>query len=351
MRLFWTDSGWQYLAEAVASSASLTLRLNDAGPGMVTVTVRPPVEARGLVAVLADGTEVWRGKIRGYRGSQARNNQQKDLTVYLMDLVGILGDCLAWPEPSGNFAAQEFDSFTGKASSAILHYVDVNAGPSALSWRRLGITLGSDPSLGNDVKVSARFDRLRNLLKEIATLGEVRFRFQGTTLVVDQGVRYDSLLFDVNAGTVEKIEWEYQVPEASSVVAAGEGSGTTRVIVVKYMPSDLAAWGNIEAFWDVRGVSVASDLEEMALQWLRARASGYSAVVTPSIAIRSGILPGDTVRVYVDGQERNMVVTAVTYSLQGWTLTVAERPGVSTPDLVRLGIEKLVRGVELLSTK
>ena len=344
MRLFWADADYRAIAEIPASTATLTLHHNAAG-GVLITAPSVPDGARAVIGVADSGEEIWRGEIRGVIG----DDDADDRVIFGVDMLGMVGGYSAWPSIDGDFTAAEYDTYTGAASSAIYHYMRNLTDASAPAWRRKNITLDTDTGIGETVKTSARFDNLLTLLNEIATLGGVRFRFVGSLFTVDTGADRTDVLFAKHAGTAT-VKWRKQAPAASVITAGGAGEGTARAFEVVYSPADLAAWGVIEQFYDVRNAT-ASDLATIARQKLGAGESGYAAIITPTGAVDATLLPGDTVLVWADGAAREMVIQSIRYTLDGWTLDAAERAAIPPVSVGDLGIDGLKRSVELLQTK
>ena len=345
LRMYWTDEEWKRLEEAVVHRTTLTERLNAAGQGSIA-TDHVPENAVGLIVYLENGEEIWRGRVVALHGKEVED----EVKVRLIDLKGMLGGYLAWPEPGGNFGSQEFDSFTGPASSACIHYVDANVGPSAPDWRRMGITIGHDPGAGETVQVNARFDNLLSLLKDIASLGGIRFRFDGTTFYAESGRKVNDIVFGKRAGTVHSLTWSYTAPKTNAVIAAGSGSGTARLLISTYNMVDVIKWGVQEGFWDVRGVDDAATLADLGRKYLEAQRSGYAAVIKPSIAPRGDIYPGDEIRVQIGNREISMRVLSITWTMSEWTIRAAEGYEIPMPDGMDMGLQETRKKVERLST-
>lgn len=155
------------------------------------------------------------------------------------------------PLPSGPPYTQEHDSRTGVASTVLREYVDVNAGPSAISPRQIpGLSLGIDPLVGSSVTKSARWFLLLHVLQELASSGGVGFRVaqvdQGLEFQVYQPVdRSASVKFSTELGNLEAYDYSVTRPTATYVYVGGGGEGVARDIRER-SSAHLITWGRIE---------------------------------------------------------------------------------------------------------
>ncbi|OLE27969.1 MAG: hypothetical protein AUG44_08755 [Actinobacteria bacterium 13_1_20CM_3_71_11] len=228
---------------------------------------------------------------------------------------------LASPSPSEStppYTVQATDNLTGVASTVVRHYVDVNAGPSAVSARRVpGLTMATDPVVGASVVGSARWDNLLELIQPIAHDGGVGFRVvqvgAGLQFQVYQGTdRSGTIKFSIPLGTMAGFEYQTTAPTGNYVFIGGTGDGTTRVMQELNSSSSIATWGRVEGSLVNSDTADTAKMKQDGNAALEQGAEQTSLSITPVEinGMRYGIdyFLGDTVSALIEGPGDGTVV-------------------------------------------
>ncbi len=185
-----------------------------------------------------------------------------------------LRDRLAYPVPASppnNQAADSHDRRSGPASTVLLAYVNANAGPGARPERRVpGLTLATDPGVGDYVIGAARFPNLLDLLEELAVAGgDVGFdvRRTLTTGPVFRVYRPRDLTragrFALVLGNVTDLDWALAAPKATVVIGGGQGDLEARTFVAAEDQAAADRWHRrIETFHDARAEGDPAKLQQ-----------------------------------------------------------------------------------------
>ncbi len=243
------------------------------------------------------------------------------------------------PAESAPPYSQAYDAQTGTASSVLRHYIDVNAGPSAILTRQIpGLTIAADPVIGSSVSGNGRWDNLLTFLQTLATAGGVGFRIvqvgTGLQFQVYAGTdRTGTAKFSIPLGTLAGFDYQSIAPTGNYIYVGGLGSGTSRVFAEYPDSNSIATWGRIEGDFVDRGDT--SDTAQMQSAAADAQARGAeqtSLSITPleRPGLRYGVdyFLGDKVSVQADDLIQDLVRTVeITLTPQG-PQTV--RPGIGT---------------------
>src|SRR5260221_307050 len=167
------------------------------------------------------------------------------------------------------FAKQATDALTSDAETVLQHYINVNAGPGAITERQVPtLSLSTNNHNGSTVSAAARFDNLlgkdgNGLLQEIARASTPELGFKvvqnGTALLCTTYVPADktsNVLFSEELGNVGDVTYDLEAPdferEGNMVVVAGSGAGTARTFLLAKDATSITNWGRTEAFIDRR---------------------------------------------------------------------------------------------------
>jgi hypothetical protein len=171
------------------------------------------------------------------------------------------------------------------AETAMKHYVDGHAGPTAAAARRFpGHAIAADQARGSLVDVAARHQALATILKQIglvASMGwEYTFDPVAKTYAFDviPGVdRTASVFMDIDFGTLEHYEELFSwLDSKTMILVGGQGEGADRELVTRHADGvEKTGFARREAFVDARDVeqgmtSVLADRGDAALAELRA---------------------------------------------------------------------------------
>lgn len=269
----------------------------------------------------------------GPAGAPAAERRLSQDGTQLDDRVRITGtDDMTWlaervvyPDPAHDEDAwaSAYDVRTGTASTVILDYIDANAGPGALTARRVtGLALPTDPTLGATVTGRGRLQNLLSFLAELAAAGGVVFTVRQDTdddaLAVTIGTSTDrsaDVAFSMDLGNLEAHNYSVERADGTYVIVGGQGEGAARA----FTSAASAGGRRVETFVDRRDISDPGELDQAAVAALADRAGRTSLQMVPidtrSLAYGTHYRLGDTVRVDVDGVAVTDVLTAVRSSL------------------------------------
>lgn len=244
----------------------------------------------------------------------------------------VLADYLAWPDPSNvDPTAQTvaYDVRTGNAEFLLHEYVNANLGPGApVARQKSGLTLGTDLNRGTATKYAARFEKLGQVLANIAaTAPGLGFRVvqRGNGLVFETYMaedKSDVVRLDIYNRTTQSQEVAVSAPTATKVIIGGSGEATDRNFYLgTSTEADTAEsdWGRrIERFVDQRQSDDATEYATTAGQILNDEGKTIvGAKMTPgddtTMTFGSDWAPGDYIGIVFADGEAQAVVTG--YSL------------------------------------
>ena len=288
-----------------------------------------------VIEVLRDGRQEFVGRVRQL--SIALDDTDEGGFVWTLrgpDLADLIRLMRAVP-PVG----QEFDTQTNvSASVAMRYYVDKNAGQNAPTGRRypfldVGLTYlpgawnrpGSetwipvDPAaVGALLTVNARYERLGELITDLAVAGDVGYRFRLDPSIprvyfdvydgadrVEGSTTYQPAIFSLNRDTLRQFEYaDNGVDVVNVVYAGGAGTGAARVVQEVQHAASVAQWGRAESFEDFRQATTTEALTTEAQRFLVQRADlqtvAFQPLETAGLAYLDGWDVGDKVTVRVD---------------------------------------------------
>lgn len=280
-----TDRNLTVLGNPITTWTSLdmTLRFNEPGSGLFQAPATPAIRAQlapgARVVVIryqaqASGQYVFCGPVENVlyeRSDDGENAGDGQVTVnFSDDLAEIVARC-TYPDPALTPEAQTTDSwdFTGNAEVALRSLVNLNAGPGALSARRMpGLALGSLASVGSSVTVSAqRMEPLGDVLRRTATGGGglgFRTRQSGSQILFEVYQPADksaTVRFAFSLGSAKYIGYEQQAPKSTVVIVGGQGEGSDRFVAERVSTAGVAAWGRREVLLSRPGSAALAELQ------------------------------------------------------------------------------------------
>lgn len=335
------DAGVRVAELDTFESATLIPRFNAVGDWQV---VAPATEAAQLLTTpkyglefVRDGEVILSGPVTTRTrefgvGVDGYTFQGKDDQVWLSRRK-------ASPEPATAAAPYDdsaYDVRTGAASTVIRAYVNVNAGPGAVTARQVdGLAVPAVAAFGSTVTGRARWQTLIDLLAELATAGGVGFRTRQLTFDVYQPTDLSAAVkFSTALGNLAGFSYSDAAPEVNHVYVAGGGEGTARVIRELTDTTSVTEWGRVEEFRDRRDTTDTAELDQAGQAMLTESATkrGFSLAPIETASVRFGATYnlGDQVTVIVDGVPVVDVVREVRIDLNADGETVA--PTVGDPD-------------------
>ena len=166
-----------------------------------------------------------------------------------------------YPTPSAASTAQTDARWTatGAAADVIRSLVNLNAGPGALSYRRVpGLVLGAGAGIGATVTFGTRFEPLGDALRTVALLGGgLAFRVVQVDRMLEFQVSEPRDLtrrvrFSRGLRNLRSYQYEPAAPTVTTAIVGGQDEGADRVIVERTNTDAEAAWGRMETFVDQR---------------------------------------------------------------------------------------------------
>ena len=242
----------------------------------------------------------------------------------------LLWDSLAWPDPANHSSAQSrsHDIRSGVAETVMRGFLYDNLISPLNTLRtksRLVNKIVDSPStnLGPLVEKSVRFNRLGDVLAEIANYSNLVFDLIQDDLVLKLRIREivdrsAEIRLDIENGTLSEHFVEMSPPSLTRAFVAGQGEGKNRTIVSRVTSATVAAeelWGRrIEEFIDQRNTNDLTELAQKGDQELLER--GFTAVSVKAIPSNDQSMifmkdwfVGDKVTVVVEQQETTAIVT------------------------------------------
>jgi hypothetical protein len=241
----------------------LTPVYNDVGTWEITMN-RGAAQAANLtsplwgIIVCRNNSVIFSGLMNHSAHAVDRNTSPPKNEVVITGLTddAWLSRRVVSPSPTESqppYTVQPYDVRTGQASTILRQYVDVNAGPSAISPRRVtGLTIGTDPLIGTTVSGNGRWDsNLLQFLQPLASAGGVGFRIiqVGTGLqfqVFAPTDRSASVNFSLALGNLSGFTYDSTAPVNNYSFVGATGTGTTRVLKEFPDSAAIATWGRIE---------------------------------------------------------------------------------------------------------
>lgn len=349
---------------AVLGDWSATLVDRSNRPSTLQVTgytsnLRPLLVMDGGI-VLDDDTG---RRFSGIPSSLQRRGDRTCTLTFEDDLIRLWGR-LAYPTPTAAITAQTVDYGdvqTGPAETVLLHYINANAGPGALTARQVpGLTVPASSGRGGTVTVTARLDVLGRLVADLADPAGLRVRVVHTggalAVVVDDA---PDLTATAKYGTPEAggpgmlgEDWSYTLakPDVTAAEVAGGGEGTARTFRERVDTAAETAWGRrVEALVDQRQTTDTGELDKAGDDALADGAQPVQIAATvldaPGLRLGADVPLGALVTLDLDGQlvvdRLRQVTTTIAVSSGEATQTVTGLVGSPDAGLTRTQKELL----------
>lgn len=242
------------------------------------------------------------------------------ITVRFADDTANLADMLCYPNPAqaatGQTTTARYQISAVNPETAIRNLVNLNAGPGALTARRVpGLTLDTAAGLYPATTISTSFTRdavLTDALRECSRLAGglgVGYRIAqvGAAKKFQTFGPRDlsgAIVFSRDLGNVEKLEYEPAAPTCTVALVGDATAGTGRVVKERINTAAIAAgWGRREVWVDGSGAQNAGELDQLGDKALADGAATYKVTVVARETVdqRWGydFGPGDQVSVEV----------------------------------------------------
>lgn len=307
--VFIRDSQLRRIGQITEYKLAITPRFNAVGSFRLDIPTdslagRELIKPRYGIIVRKNGQTIMSGTVN--RRQRIFENENDTLTISGVDDNNVLNIRLCYPEITGNFAAQAYDVRTGKAETIMKQYVAYNAGPNALSERRL-VTIESDKGLGATVTGRGRFHTLLELLTTQAfNGGGLGFR----VVQVDDNLEFQvyqpadktrSAFFSPLLGNLASFDYSLDDPIANFIIAGGGGEGELRTLFSKSDNASIAEYGRMESFKDQRDTSDPTELNQSLDEELangkEQSAFSFVPIDTPQLSFGTHYNLGDKVSI------------------------------------------------------
>ncbi|WP_174526390.1 Gp37-like protein [Micromonospora maritima] len=308
-----TDRNLNLVGDPITNWTSLdvTLRFNEPASGSFTAPASDALHAQvagtevdGLrrVVVIRDGVIFCAGPIEQPGAEEwsvdGQNSGPGTITVRFADDLARLAARITYPTPSAAATAQTASArwtATDEAGDIIRSLVNLNAGPGALTARRIPqLALGAGAGLGSVVKFGTRFEPLNDALRAAALAGGglgFRTRQSGSQILFDVYQPQNlagTVRFSRGLGNLRAYTYEPALPTATVAVVGGKDVGTSRVIVERTDTAAVTHYERMETFVDQRQsddtTSSTTELDQ----------AGDAALVTEAATARLSSVTVDT---------------------------------------------------------
>ncbi|MET0698585.1 MAG: hypothetical protein ABWY93_02875 [Mycobacterium sp.] len=213
------------------------------------------------------------------RSDDGENGGVGVMTITFADDMSWLGARVTYPQPGKEPKDQTADywEYTGSPVTAMVNLVNLNAGPAALTARRVPqLLVGAETAIAGvkSVKVKTRFEKVTDVLRRIATQGNgdsfdpdsLGFTCKQVnqdilfTVVRSRDLR-GQVIFSFNVGNLQYYAFDLVAPEITHPIVGGQGSnldgevsGSARFVDL-FPTTNTAnlAWGRYESFEPMDG--------------------------------------------------------------------------------------------------
>ena len=279
IRVLITDDQLATLGDPVEgwTSVEVDLRFNEPGGGTIVAPASADLLDRlqpgNRIVVVRDGAVFAAGPIEQIGpyewAASGEHSPPGTIAVTFAEDLALIVARDTYPDPALTATNQTTDArwtATDLAGQIMLDLVDVNAGPSALTVRRVPrLITGAGAGLGTTVEFGTRFAPVGDELRSLAIAGGgLGFRSRQ----VDDDIVFDvydpddksaSVRFTPGDGSVRSFTFSLAAPRANAAVVAGSGEGTAREFVER---TSADGWPRMEAFVDQRQAESTTELEQ-----------------------------------------------------------------------------------------
>lgn len=272
------------------TSLDITLRFNEPSSGILVTPahswVRDMIVPSYRIVVIRNGKVVmagpWESRLHERSDDQENAGVGKLTVTFTDDLAPVVGR-LVYPDPTLTAPNQPTTAwtYTGGAEAALRELIDKQAGPHALTARKVPqLVLGPLSGAGTAVTITAQYmEPLGDLAREIADVGGgVGFRVaqvgtQRQFQVYAPVDRSNSVRFSFGLGNLRYISHELVAPTVTTAIVGGQGDGADKALLETTNATDEAAWGRVESLVSRPGTDDTQSLQDDADQALAEGAS------------------------------------------------------------------------------
>ncbi|MEN6522837.1 MAG: hypothetical protein ABFD14_03845 [Anaerolineaceae bacterium] len=335
------------------TTLEMVRRFNTVGSWYITADAAALAEltTQGGIMVYRNGVLFFTGSVNAFEDVSGLT-----ITANGSDDLDMIAGLLALPVPGGAPYNVDYDVRTGIAETVIKQYVNLNAGPGAISIRRVGgLTIETDNGRGGQATGRARFEKLIDLIRSLAVQGgNIGFRILagqfGIYIPTDKS---DTIIFSKELGTLGDYRFSTKRGEENALYIGGAGTGSARTIYEMSDPTAVVDWGRREAFLDKGNTSDATELAAAGAEELAKKSGETILTITPMpTALMQPIDNydiGDWVKAVIRGQVIKQQVREIktTLSSTGESNELAiGTEGASTDTTGLAGIYSRMRGLD-----
>jgi hypothetical protein len=274
-----TDQNLTVVGDPIAcwTSIDVTLRFNEPSSGLFTAPgfpwIREQMAPGYRVVVIRDQKILTAGPIEKWmyeRSDDGENAGDGTLTVNFADDLALVVARLTYPDPTLTPSAQVIDNWTntGNAEVQLRTLADLNAGPGALTDRRIPqLALGTLAGVGTSITSTAeRMEPLGNVMRRIAVNGGglgFRTRQENQQIlfeVYQPQDKADQVVFGFGAGNLKYVAYEVTAPTATTAIVGGQGEGADRFLIERVNAGGQGSWGRMETLVNRPGNDPVADL-------------------------------------------------------------------------------------------
>ena len=322
----------QLLAKDI-TDLTIVAKFNDVGSWKISLPADHPlvdalrtpgsgIVVNGPTGVIISGPAVTAKKISNYESPEGVwEIEGKDDSI-------ILSEHLAYPTPANDADNQTiaYDTRIDNAETLMKEYVNYNIGPLGSTARKIAnLTIETDTGLGSVLTVSARMNKLNELIKSIASIDKLGYTIEQIddelVFKVYQPVdRSGEIRMDIENNQLSSTEYLYKQPEATRVIVGGKGTAEQRTFLEVSTTESVDAeteWSRrIEVFHDARSAQTEDELLQAGLEQLIDKGKTIKSLsVTPNdyttMQYGKDWGLGDIVSVTVGDEEIIQIVTEV----------------------------------------
>lgn len=283
----------------------VTLRFNEPASGSFQAPAHPDllglIQSGGYRVVVIRGGDIFCAGPIEKPGPQRWSVDGQDtdpgtVTVNFTDDLALVAGRVTFPDPASAATAQTSTArwtSTALAGDVIRSLVNVNAGPGALTARRVPkLVLGGTAGLGSSIKFGTRFMPLGDELRSAAISGGgLGFRTQqvGTNIEFQVYQPQDltgAVRFSRGLGNLRSYTYEPDAPTATVAIVGGKDVGTSRLVVERVASAAVSKWWRLETFVDQRqSDDTSTDTTELNQAGDEALARGAETARLQSVTI------------------------------------------------------------------
>lgn len=276
-----TDRNFVVVGDPIVGWTSLdvTLRFNEPGTAIMVVPAYPWIvdqfQPGHRMVIIRNGQTLIAGpweKSLQEASDDGENAGVGKLTVHSTDDLALVVSRTVYPDPAADVDSQLVDNwtYTGNAEAALRALVNLNAGPGAITLRRIPqLALGAVASVGTAVSVTAtRMQPLGEVARQIAEIGGglgFRTRQVGNQALFEvyAPVNKSGLVrFSRGLGNLRYSSYERSAPNTTSVAVGGQGEGGDRAMIERVDAAAETLWGRFERMLPRPGLTDTADLQD-----------------------------------------------------------------------------------------